>query len=64
MDTIQVKEGDVVKRGDLLGRQGKEMATTKYAKNIHLHFQFPSKRVLIEYIEDLVNNTMDKNRGY
>jgi len=56
MDNFAVKKGDTVTRGQLIGRQSDQMATGFASRNIHLHIQFPSKQVLLDFIRDLANN--------
>jgi hypothetical protein len=53
MDNYQVKKGDRVTRGQLIARQS-NVSPPNYAN--HLHIQFPSKNVLIDYIDSLVND--------
>ena len=57
MDNFAVKKGDVVTRGQLVGRQSDQMATSYTGRNVHLHIQFPSKQVLYDFIRDLANNS-------
>jgi len=64
MDNYAVDLGDKVTRGQLIARQSDVMPTTKInggktvvKPNVHLHIQFPSKQVLVDYINDLVNNS-------
>ena len=58
-----VKKGDKVKAGQLLARQADFMFTgvkstgKQFAANIHLHIQFPSKKVLQDYIINMVNDS-------
>jgi hypothetical protein len=58
-----VKRKDKVKAGQLLSRQADFMFTgvktsgKQFAANIHLHVQFPSKKVLQDYIINLVNDS-------
>ena len=63
MDKYTVKVGESVTRGQLIGRQSNIMPTTKInggtttvSPNVHLHIQFPSKEVLISYIDSLNTN--------
>jgi len=56
MDSFAVKQGDVVTRGQLVGRQSDQMSEDFAKRNIHLHIQFPSKQVLYDFIRDLANN--------
>jgi biotin carboxyl carrier protein len=58
-----VKRGDKVKAGQLLARQAAFMYTgvkksgKQFNANIHLHIQFPSKKVLQDYIINMVNDS-------
>jgi hypothetical protein len=55
-DNELVKAGDTVRKGQLIARQSDVMYNPDIAPNVHLHIQFPSKQVLIEYISKLWTN--------
>jgi hypothetical protein len=64
MDKYTVKVGESVSRGQIIGRQSNIMppktkidgGKTTVSPNVHLHIQFPSKEVLISYIDSLNTN--------
>jgi len=56
MDKIYVKEKQIVKKGQLIGRQGAVMSSKVVNPNIHLHIQAP-RNILESYITMLVSQS-------
>jgi len=55
-DNELVRVGDTVVKGQLIARQSDIMNNAHIPPNVHLHIQFPSKQVLVEYISKLWTN--------
>jgi hypothetical protein len=61
MSEVYVKKGQIISKGDIIGRQGDVMTSSKVSRNVHLHIQC-SRKVLTDYIYMLVKGAESETK--
>ena len=62
MDPVYVEKGQTIAKGDIIGRQGDKMTSSKVSRNVHLHIQC-SRKVLTDYIYMLVKGAESETKS-